>query len=111
MAVSIVVEKRTTSSPAALLSIETRFVRDVGKTAIPVIMEEHVMTKKAAVKVIPAVIVIISDTYACLPSLNAQSRFLRNIAEGAIAIVLVKMRDWRFSGGPGCVKPVPISYV
>ena len=58
------------------------------------------MSPEAAEEIVVPVVVVVTDADACLPAGASKSRFLRDVGEGAVAVVLVEMRSGRFSGLP-----------
>ena len=89
VAVPVVIEKRAARAPAALLLAKPGFLRDIGKRAVSVVVEENVVAPETAKQVVPSIVVVVADADAGLPAGAAQSRLLRDIGKRAVAVVLV----------------------
>ena len=55
-------------------------------------------------EIVPAIVVVIADADARLPSVAAYARFLCHIGEGSVAIVFIETRRGRVAGGPFLVE-------
>ena len=73
MAVPVVIEKGTAGAPAILLLVKACLPSDIGKRAVSVVVEENVVAPEAAEQVIPAVVVVVANADAGLPSGASQS--------------------------------------
>ncbi len=87
-AVPVVVEKRAPSAPPNALIVQPSLPRYIGKCSVAIVVEQDVMTPKAAEQVLPSVIVIIAHANTCLPTGAGQSRSLGNVGKGAVAVIL-----------------------
>src|SRR6185437_4212297 len=87
------------------------FVRNVGERAISIVMEKDVAPPESTEQIIPAVIVVVAHANAGLPSGSRDSRLLRDVCEGSIAIVLVKMCRGNLPRRPVCIQPVAVSQI
>ena len=67
-AVAVVVEKGAAGAPANVFLIEPGLLRDIGKCAIAVVMEEDVVSPEAAEQIVPSVVVVVADADAGLPA-------------------------------------------
>src|SRR5207244_5750330 len=74
-------------------------------------VKEDVMAPEAAVQVVPAVVVVVTDTNTRLPSGLSQARTFRHVREGAIPIVLEQVRGRRFTRRPARAEPVTVRQV
>ena len=72
-AVSVVVKKRAAGAPANVLLIEPGFLRDICKCAVPIVMEEDVVSPETAEQIVPTIIVVVADADAGLPTRPSQS--------------------------------------
>src|SRR5579872_1805135 len=111
MAIAIVVEECAASAPSPLLLIQAGLLGDVSERAVAVVVKENVAAPEGAEQVVPSIIVIVADANACLPSTASQARFLCDIGECAVAVVLVEMGCRLFAGGPVFIDPIPIGEV
>ena len=111
MAVPVVIEESTACAPANLCLIKAGFVSDIGKRAISVVAEKNVVSPEAAKQIIPSIIVVIANADAGLPTGTPQSRFFGDVGKRAVAVVLVQVRDRRFSGRPMRIEPISIREV
>ena len=111
MTVPVVIEKRAARAPPPVLLAEASFTRDIGKSSVSVVMEENVVTPERAEQVIPAIVVVVANAHAGLPSGSSKSGLLGDVGESAVAIVLEEMRGGLFSGGPVRVEPASIGEI
>ncbi len=111
MAVPVVIEKSAACAPPSVLLVEASLARHIGKGSVSVVMEENVATPERAEQVVPAIVVVVAHAHAGLPSGPPKSGLLGHVGEGAVAIVLEKMRGGLFPCGPVRVEPVSIGQI
>ena len=68
MAVAVIVHKRATGSPACFLPGYSGFFADVSKSSITVIVVKHIPAVVGDVQILPAIVVIITNTDALSPT-------------------------------------------
>src|SRR6266568_2454106 len=91
MAISVVVEKCAPSPPTRrTLFPETGLFRNVSKCAIAIVAIQTILPEAGAEDVVEAVIVIVGDANAVRPTRHPQARFICDIGESAVAVVLVE---------------------
>ena len=73
MAIPIVIEKSTAGAPAILLLVQAGLARDIGEGTVSVVVKEDVVSPEAAEEIVPAVVVIVANADACLPSGASES--------------------------------------
>ena len=73
MAVPVVIEKGTAGAPAILLLVQACLASDIGERPVSVVVEEDVVAPETAEEIIPAVVVIVANADAGLPSGAPQS--------------------------------------
>src|SRR5208337_3208872 len=105
MTIPVVIEKRATCAPPTVLLVEAGLACHIAKGSVSVVMEENVVTPERAEQVIPAIVVVVAHAHARLPSGPSKSGLLRHVREGAVAIVLEKMRGGFFPRGPVRIEP------
>src|SRR6202030_14530 len=98
--IPIVIEPRAASPPANLVVVDAGFAGDIRKRAVAVVVKENVVSPEATEEIVPAVVVVVAHADAGLPARAAQSRFLRHIGKGPVAVVLVKVRGWSLPRRP-----------
>src|SRR5712691_8637963 len=99
-AVAVVVEPRTSGSPADLFVVDTGFARDISEGAVAIVVKKDVGSPEAAEEIVPAIVVVIADADARLPAGAGEAGLFCDVGEGSVAIVLVKMRGGSFAGWP-----------
>src|ERR1039457_4697948 len=67
-AVAVVIHEGATRAPSAPLAGNARFLADVGKRTIPVVVIEHVLSVVADEQVVMAVVVVVADTRRLSPA-------------------------------------------
>src|SRR5256885_946901 len=99
-AVAVVVEPRTSGSPADLFVVDAGFARDISEGAVAIVVKKDVVSPEAAEEIVPAIVVVIADADARLPAGAGEAGLFRDVGEGSVAIVLVKMRGGSFAAWP-----------
>src|ERR1043165_678588 len=100
MSVAIVIEKSAACAPVDLFVINTGFAGHIREGAIAVVVEQKVVSPKAAEQVVPTVIVVVADADAGLPASAGQTRCFRDIGKCAVPVVLEELRGGCFSFRP-----------
>src|SRR5205809_2534635 len=100
MPVAVVVEKSAARAPAYLFVIDTRFASHVGEGAVAIVVEQKIVSPKAAEQVVPAIIVVVAHADAGLPASARESGFFRDIGKRAVAVVLEELRGGCLALGP-----------
>ena len=80
--------------------VDTRFARDVRKSAVAVVVKQDVVSPEAAEEIVRAVVVVIADADTGLPAGAGEAGFFGDVCEGSITIIFVQMRSGGFAGGP-----------
>src|SRR5262249_57749293 len=91
-----------------LVLVDSGFFRHIGKGSVAVVVKQNVVAPEAAEKIVPAVVVVIADAYAGLPSGARQPGFFGYVGKRSVAIVFVEMRGWRLSRRPFRAQPRPV---
>ena len=68
MAVAVVVEKGAASAPADFFVIDAGFLRGVAERAVAIVVKQNVVSPEAAEEIVEAVVIVIADANAGLPS-------------------------------------------
>src|SRR5438874_10037307 len=113
MTVAIEIEECASGSPANLRIMDSRFVGNVGKRAVAVVVKKDIVSPETAEQIVPAVVVIVANAHAGLPAGASECGFLGHIGKRAVAIVLEQLRCGRFAFRPflaeaGAIGPVNI---
>src|SRR5258706_1710472 len=90
MAIFVIVAEGGTGAPPSGIS-HTSFSRDVGESAVAIIVIERCAIEIRNIKVFPAIVVVVSDGDAESPSAMSQPRFHRHIGESAIVVIVVEL--------------------
>src|SRR4051812_16413958 len=91
MAIAIVVHERAPSSPPRWPIVpKASLLGGVAEGSVPVIAIKAVLSVVSTKNVVKAIIVVVGNTDATCPANGRQTGFLRDVAECAIAIVLIK---------------------
>src|SRR5208283_697036 len=90
MAIPVVIEESATSAPTRLVIQEAGRFGDLGKRAVTVVLEEHVLSEVRAKNIVEAIVVVIRDANAVGPANGVQSGLLGHIAKCAVTIVLIQ---------------------
>src|SRR5438445_4492341 len=91
MPIAVVIQKCAAGVPARLRLRQSRLRRDIGKSAIAIVVKERALSVVADEQVIMPVIVVVAHAAALSPAAARQSGFRRHVGEGAVAIVLDQM--------------------
>src|SRR5262249_23098138 len=108
MAISVVIEPCAPGPPANLFVVHARLARHISKRSISIVVKQDVLSPEAAEKIVPAIVVIVPDADAGLPSCSRQTRFLGHIGERAVAIVFVEVRRGGLARWPFGIQPRPV---
>ncbi len=100
MAVAIVIDPGAARAPARFFAIQAGFFRHVGERAVAIVAKQNVVAPEAAEKIVPAVVVVIADANAGLPSGARESGFRGDVGESSVAIIFVEMRSRLFARFP-----------
>ncbi len=100
VAVAVVIEPGAAGSPAVLFVVNPGLAGDVGESSVAVVVKQDVVSPEAAEQIVPAVVVIVADTDASLPTGAPQAGFLGDVGKGSVAIIFVEMRSGGLAGRP-----------
>src|SRR5215468_7302821 len=101
MAVAVVVNPGASGAPADALVMQACLPGDIGERAVAIVVPQNVMAPIGEEQVVPAIVVIITDTYAHAPAGALQAGLLGNVCKSAVAVVLVEMAGGLLSTRPG----------
>jgi len=106
--VPVVIEECAACAPAALFLRKAGLPGNIGKGSVSVVMKQNVMPPKCAEQIVPSIVVVIANANAGLPAGASQSRLICNIGKCAVAVVLVQMSGWFFSGAQCALSRLPL---
>jgi hypothetical protein len=100
VAVAVVIQKSAASTPSNPVIVDAGLASDVSEGSIAVIVKKNVVAPEAAEKIVEAVIVVIADADASLPSGAREPGLSCDVGEGAVAVVFKKLRRRSFALRP-----------
>ena len=74
-------------------------------------MEKHIVAEETTEQIVPSIVVVVADAHTGLPTGDAQSRLLRHIGKGSVAVVLEQVGRGCLSGRPDCIQPVAVGEI
>src|SRR5579884_689394 len=89
-AVAIVIDKGAAGAEAGLRIPETRFFRDFRKCSVAIIAIKRVLRPTGDEDIFKAVVIEIADSYSIGVAGVKQTSILRDVGEGAVAIVFIE---------------------
>ena len=105
VAIAIVIEESAAGVPTQLRLKQPGLGGRVGEGPIAVVVKERVLAVVADEEVVVAIVVVVAHAASLSPAAARQSRLLRDIGEGAIAIVLEEMASGFLSAGKSFEPP------
>ena len=91
MAVAIVVQKSAARAPAILVVVNAAFARHVSERSIAIVVKQNVVAPEATKEIVPAVVVVVANANAGLPSGARQSGLFGDVGKRAVAIIFVDL--------------------
>lgn len=107
MAVAVVVNKTATRTPSLGAVAQPGRFRNVSESAIPVIAVKQILSPSRDKDVLESVVVVVADADAAAPTVVDESRFLGDIGETTIPVVVIKAVGRR---GRACPESVARKY-
>src|SRR5262249_35161156 len=98
--IAIVVKPGAARAPANLFVVDTGLAGYICEGSISIVMEEDVVSPEATEEIIPAVVVVVADADASLPSGTGEAGFCGDVGEGPVAIVFEQVGRRCGSGRP-----------
>ena len=88
VAVSIIIYKSTTATPGLSIACHASVFPNFFKFAFNIVVKP-VLPVIGDVKIFPAVVVVVSDTYSLAPACCRETRTCRHVSKGSIVIVMI----------------------
>src|SRR5205823_6152663 len=105
VAVAVVVDESAACVPALAASGHAGFLANVSEGAVPVVVVENIFSEVGDEEIVEPVVVVVADAHALPPAGMYQTGFGGDVGEGAVTIVLEKMRKGFLSGGKAFETP------
>ena len=103
--VAVVVDESAACVPALAVSSHAGFFANVGEGAVPVVVVENIFSEVGDEEIVEPVVVVVADAHALPPAGMNQTGFGGDVGEGAVTIILEKMRKGFLSGGKAFEAP------
>ena len=90
MSIPVIVQKSAAGSPACGRAQQAGFAGNIGEGPISVISIEDILPPIGHKQVVEAVVVVVANAHAACPAGFCQARFYRDVAKGAVPVVVVE---------------------